>query len=580
MMNIGETFEMNVVRIESNEYGSRIILSYDGCDTYRVKAYDFQAEGDIPSTIKVRVKDINRINGFPDLVQDNEWVLKQTFEYYGLVGRNYEFEITDKRVDNKSNRPFLCLKDDFGIRFHRFYINDGDSYNIGDKIRLHIKALKSNYLDLEKPQERTRISVNSSPIFTTRETIDDAPISSSVTKKTTIDHNIVFTDTESLTLEYKSSIVYDSNSNKVEVDKQIRKILKAIAGFMNAEGGTLYIGVCKNGSVRGIENDYPHLNDSDADEFAGQYPANIDGFELKIRNSVSQYLSSLAGALFDFSTEKHQGKTIAKISVSKAYAPIYYNGNVVFQRQGNRTVPLKDNALTHFCASKWFGGADAIVSNSQNVNGNNGHRNVIIENENVVRDYSLWHTLYLHKNGGWSFDNNAQKDRGNSLGEVVCSCNIENYRIKEKHYLLFAYDSGNIDAVICDKKETWAKNKQGWSKNGYHVSQGIQNIFCANPMDMVALFYEQENKSYVKIVDISCISTHDNFGNKGNELVPIGAENCKIFHIHHKYHDALRGLTRAQRNYKGYDIDNEQSKRPLIQKLQEIVREEYGVVFE
>ena len=581
MMKIGETLEMNVVRIETNDYGSRIILSYGGFDTYRVKAFDFQSEGDIQSTVKVKVIGFDPIKGFPILIQDIEWVLKQTYEHYDLVGRNREFEIIDKKIDNNSNSPFLVLKDDFGLKFHRFYTKN-DEYSIGEKIRLHIKELKTNFLSLEIPQERTRIVTGDNLVFTTKDTVAPVTESSTTVEKSTKCGDVVFTETESQNLEYKSSIVYDSNS-KVDPDRQIGNILKTVAGFMNADGGTLYIGVCNNGTIRGIESDYDHLNEGDADEYTGQYAKNIDGFELKIRNSVSQYLSSLAGVLFEFSTEKHNGKTVAKILVSKSYAPIYYNGKTIFQRQGNRTIILKDNALTHFCASKWFGSAENFAKIEQHTSDNNPQatrNNTTIDSDNLIRDYNIWHTLHLHENGGWSFDDNAKKDKNGILGNIVCSCDIENFRQKEKHLLLFAYETGNIDALVCDRRQRWLQNRQGWSINGYQKSQGIQSIFCANPMDMVAVFYEQDNKSYVKIVDLSCISIHDNFGNKGNAIVPNDSENCKIFHIHHKYHDMLRGLTRSQRNYQGYDIDNEINRRPIIQKLKEVIKDEYGVIFE
>jgi hypothetical protein len=265
--------------------------------------------------------------------------------------------------------------------------------------------------------------------------------------------------------------------------------------------------------------------------------------------------------------------------------PIYYNGTHIYQRQGNRTKLLRDNALTNFCASRWFSN---VSSAELPVKDTKRSQATHIDNDSTTRDYSIWHTLNLHKNGGWSFD-----DKGpNDLGEVICKCAIEKFREKEKHLILFAYASGNIDAVplgtiqqivngkIKSTEPKWKNNRQGYGANGHIVEQDIQNVFCANPMDMVAVFYTKDDKSYVKVVDISSITVHPNFNNQGNEIVPNGVNDCKIFLVHHKYHDILRGLTRAVRNYKGYDIDNDRKLRPTIQKLQEIIKEEYGVKFE
>ena len=354
---------------------------------------------------------------------------------------------------------------------------------------------------------------------------------------------------------------------------------------MNADGGTLYIGVKDDGSIRGIQGDYCHLNDGEKDEYAGQYSENKDGYELKIRNSVSQYLSSMAGALFTFDIEEYEKNIVAKIIVSKSVVPIYYNGNFIYQRQGNRTKVLKDNALTHFCATKWFGSSttsvvtepDSVIISTKSTVCKTAKRKDVgqVKSDNDIRDYSLWHTLNLHKNGEWSFDRKAQS----RYGEVICSCNIEKYRKSEKHLLLTTYSSGNINAVEIKNSARWIA-QQGYGVNGYDLQQGLLGLFCVNPMDMVAIFYEKEDKSYAKIVDVSQIGTHQALNSQGNEVVEEGAKDVRIFHIHHKYHDALRGLTRSSRKYKGYDIDNDAKARSTIQKLKEIVSEEYGVIFE
>ena len=575
-MKTGDILEMNIVRLESNEYGSRFILKYGDRDTYRVKAYDFQVEGDITGTIQVRVSGIDPMTGFPNLVQDNNWVLRQTYVHYGLIDRNYEFEIIDKRVDGKTNRLYYCLKDEFGIRIHRYYTND--EYSVGDRIRLHIKELGDNHLVLEKPKERTRISNENGLIFTTRENMESHSEPTTIDIQKVVNNTFKFMNDENQHLEYKSSIAFNSRTSCQDIDKQMRTILKSIAGFMNADGGILYIGVKDNGEVRGIEEDYLHLNTGrrEVDEYSGQYKEDADGFENKIRNSVSQYLSSLASALFKFTIETYNGKSVAKIEIEKAYTPIYYNGHIVFQRQGNRTITLKDNMLTHFCASKWFGAKSPLEKNGIDVP-KKSEKNQI-DDANDIRDYSIWHTMHLHQNGGWSFDNKAHNNP--HLNDVVHTCKIEKYRAKEKHLLLLAYKSGNVNVVKLEKDGDGWNNKKGWGINGYYKEHGLQSVYCANPMDMVAVFYEKENNTFVKIVDIGCISDHSQLSNKGNDLVPDGAKDCKIFHIHHKYHDALRGLTRSTRNYAGYDIDNNSKVRTIIQKLQEIVRDEYGVVFE
>lgn len=61
---------------------------------------------------------------------------------------------------------------------------------------------------------------------------------------------------EDLHTEYKTSIVFPPNNNMMpDLDKQLHNILGVIAGFLNSEGGTLYIGVNDVGAGVGLESD-------------------------------------------------------------------------------------------------------------------------------------------------------------------------------------------------------------------------------------------------------------------------------------------------------------------------------------
>src|ERR1700733_14410999 len=75
-------------------------------------------------------------------------------------------------------------------------------------------------------------------------------------------------------LEFKSSLRWDLNLN--QVNKELTKtVAKTVAGFMNAHGGTLLIGVSDGGEVLGIDSDIASLSKK-----------NIDGFELNLRDSL------------------------------------------------------------------------------------------------------------------------------------------------------------------------------------------------------------------------------------------------------------------------------------------------------
>jgi hypothetical protein len=85
----------------------------------------------------------------------------------------------------------------------------------------------------------------------------------------------LITDGESDELEFKSSLRWDINENCI--NKKLEEvILKSIAAFANAQGGTLLIGVGPNGEILGLQRDYASLE------------GDKDKLELHLRNLVIQ----------------------------------------------------------------------------------------------------------------------------------------------------------------------------------------------------------------------------------------------------------------------------------------------------
>jgi len=60
----------------------------------------------------------------------------------------------------------------------------------------------------------------------------------------------------------------------------------------------LYLGVNDSGSISGINDDFKYLNSSETDTYT--YSENIDGFELKIRNTVKQIMGGISNSHIDF----------------------------------------------------------------------------------------------------------------------------------------------------------------------------------------------------------------------------------------------------------------------------------------
>lgn len=103
---------------------------------------------------------------------------------------------------------------------------------------------------------------------------------------TTLDAIMTQQGRESSEIECKSTLRWNLKESRKDRTMEI-VVLKTIAGFMNCEGGCLFIGVSDNGEICGLDTDYATL----------QKP-NQDGFELHLRNIVKSALGTdIAGVI-------------------------------------------------------------------------------------------------------------------------------------------------------------------------------------------------------------------------------------------------------------------------------------------
>ncbi len=116
---------------------------------------------------------------------------------------------------------------------------------------------------------------------------------------------------ESKVVEFKST--GRLNLHTGDKDPNIEwAVIKSVAGFMNASGGTLLVGVADGGQVRGIEDDYPFLQKQDA-----------DGWDLWFTTALSTALGKPAAAEVDLSFVERDGHLVARADVGPAAAPVF-----------------------------------------------------------------------------------------------------------------------------------------------------------------------------------------------------------------------------------------------------------------
>ncbi len=146
----------------------------------------------------------------------------------------------------------------------------------------------------------------------------------------------VYLGEENQCQEFKTSIVYPADNHmRADLRRQTLEIMKVICGFLNAEGGTLYIGVNNEGVVAGLYMDMAY------------FKGNRDAFDLHVRNSIVSYMGNEANSLVRASFTSYAGKWVYVLEIQPCPHPVRVEG-IVYQRQGSSTWPLLDEALDSF----------------------------------------------------------------------------------------------------------------------------------------------------------------------------------------------------------------------------------------
>lgn len=148
---------------------------------------------------------------------------------------------------------------------------------------------------------------------------------------------------ESEYVEFKSSLRYDYR--QVKTDKNLEHVvLKEIAGFLNANGGVLIIGVDDTGQILGLENDYWTLKKK-----------NKDGFQQRIIMLVSNAFGKDICSRIHLTFQCIQNNEICTIYIENSHRPVYLNeGNrtVFYLRTGNITNPLTTSETVKYLKTK------------------------------------------------------------------------------------------------------------------------------------------------------------------------------------------------------------------------------------
>jgi hypothetical protein len=147
-------------------------------------------------------------------------------------------------------------------------------------------------------------------------------------------------------VEFKSSARYNRQTGRRD-ERLERVIAKTLAGFLNAEGGVLLIGVADDGGVTGIEDDLPLVTSPSR-----------DGFELWLRDMLSTSIGTVACAAVQVTFTAVDGHDVCVVTAPPATRPVFLRPGkgqppTLYVRVGNSTRDLPvDEALT-YCVDRW-----------------------------------------------------------------------------------------------------------------------------------------------------------------------------------------------------------------------------------
>jgi hypothetical protein len=150
---------------------------------------------------------------------------------------------------------------------------------------------------------------------------------------------------EGESLEFKSSARWDYRAGSI--NKVLESVIvKSTAGFLNAKGGVLLIGVDDKGVAIGLQQDYGTLSTR----------PNRDGYEQLLISLYSTSFGRDVSASLAISFCEIAGQDICVVQIPKSSKPVYVadgNRERLFIRMGNTTQELNTKESVAYVKSHW-----------------------------------------------------------------------------------------------------------------------------------------------------------------------------------------------------------------------------------
>ena len=156
------------------------------------------------------------------------------------------------------------------------------------------------------------------------------------TKRVTLDEALKVG--ESATIEFKSSFDWDLKLQEYHEDRRL-DVLKSIAGFLNAKGGTLFIGVTED-----KDSHVPTLCGLGKD--LEYYKGSKDKLQQTLRNLITTRIGSQFSCFIADNLEESGGKLYWRVVVEKSPEPAFVRWKVKGERQEQKKFYVREGPKT------------------------------------------------------------------------------------------------------------------------------------------------------------------------------------------------------------------------------------------
>lgn len=145
---------------------------------------------------------------------------------------------------------------------------------------------------------------------------------------------------ESEQVEFKEGACFSPMSGKKD-SHMINGIARTVAAFMNSKGGRIFIGICDDSSIVGVQREY---------NIANPQKRNKDGYLLYLLDALKSRIDHGLIHLVGVRIHEIQGQDICEIKVPPTNEFAYFQGKV-YVRQGNRSLELTGKQLVEHTRS-------------------------------------------------------------------------------------------------------------------------------------------------------------------------------------------------------------------------------------